>query len=86
MYRLFFELTDSAKLLHFTILGGPQTPQPPPLNDATDTDIAVKNVENFFNVNRRKVTKIKRAQNTFLHPRATERLIEFDGRVHIICT
>jgi len=26
MYRLPFELTDSAKLLHFTILGGPQTP------------------------------------------------------------
>ena len=36
MYRLPFELTDSAKLLHFTILGGPQTPPaPPPLNDAT---------------------------------------------------
>ena len=30
MYRLPFELTDSAKLLHFTILGGPQTPLPPP--------------------------------------------------------
>jgi len=29
MYRLPFELTDSAKLLHFTILGGAQ------LNDAT---------------------------------------------------
>jgi len=37
MYRLPFELTDSAKVLHFTILGGPQTPQPPPLNDATDS-------------------------------------------------
>ena len=37
MYRLPFELTDSAKLLHFTILGGggPQTPRAPPLNDAT---------------------------------------------------
>jgi len=34
MYRLPFELTDSAKLLHFTILGRP--PVPPPLNDATD--------------------------------------------------
>ena len=34
MYRLPFELTDSAKLLHFTILGGLQTP-PAPLNDAT---------------------------------------------------
>jgi len=36
MYRLPFELTDSAKLLHFTILGGggPETP-PAPLNDAT---------------------------------------------------
>ena len=37
-YRLRFELTDSAKLLHFIILGGggPQTPRAPPLNDATD--------------------------------------------------
>jgi len=36
MYRLPFELTDSAKLLQFTILGGPQTPSShPPLNDAT---------------------------------------------------
>jgi len=36
MYRLPFELTDSAKLLHFTILGGggPQTPSP--LKDATE--------------------------------------------------
>jgi len=35
MYRLPFELTDSAKLLHFTILGGgPQTLRAP-LNDAT---------------------------------------------------
>ena len=35
MYILPFELTDSAKLLHVTILGGgPQTP-PAPLNDAT---------------------------------------------------
>ena len=30
-----FELTDSAKLLHFTILGGSADP-PAPLNDATD--------------------------------------------------
>ena len=32
MYRLPFELTDSAKLLHFTILGegGPQTPRAEP--------------------------------------------------------
>ena len=37
MYRLPFELTDSAKLLHFTILGGPQTPRAP-LNDATGYD------------------------------------------------
>ena len=38
MYRLPFELTDSAKLLHFTILeGGPQTPRAPPLNDATES-------------------------------------------------
>jgi len=59
MYRLFFELTDSAKLLHFTILGGVRRPPSPPaaLNDVTDTDIAVKNVENFFNVNRRKSDK-----------------------------
>jgi len=35
MYRLPFELTDSTKLLHFTILGGLQTP-PIPLNDATE--------------------------------------------------
>jgi len=35
MYRLPFELTDSAKLLHFTILGGSADP-PAPLNDATD--------------------------------------------------
>ena len=36
MYRLPFELTDSAKLLHFTILGGSADNQPPPpLNDAT---------------------------------------------------
>ena len=34
MYRLPFELTDSAKLLHFTILGAPQ----PPLNDATGSE------------------------------------------------
>ena len=37
MYRLPFELTDSAKLLHFTILGGGvvrRPPRPPPLNDA----------------------------------------------------
>ena len=34
MYRLPFELTDSAKLLHFTILGGSADP-PAPLNDAT---------------------------------------------------
>jgi len=34
MYRLLFELTDSAKLLHFTILGGSADP-PAPLNDAT---------------------------------------------------
>jgi len=34
MYRLPFELTDSAKLLHFTILGGSADP-PVPLNDAT---------------------------------------------------
>jgi len=35
MYRLPFELTDSAKLLHFTILGGSADPRAPPLNDAT---------------------------------------------------
>ena len=35
MYRLPFELTDSAKLLHFTILGGVRRPPLPPLNDAT---------------------------------------------------
>jgi len=37
MYRLPFELTDSAKLLPFTILGGGSAdpPCPPPLNDAT---------------------------------------------------
>ena len=36
MYRLPFELTDSAKLLHFTILGGGVLRPPvPPLNDAT---------------------------------------------------
>ena len=36
MYRLPFELTDSAKLLHFTILGGGSADPPcPPLNDAT---------------------------------------------------
>ena len=29
MYRLPFELTDSAKLLHFTFLGGSADPQPP---------------------------------------------------------
>ena len=34
MYRLPFELTDSAKLLHFTILGGSADP-PAPLNGAT---------------------------------------------------
>ena len=37
MYRLPFELTDSAKLLHFTILGGSADPTTP-LNDATATD------------------------------------------------
>ena len=36
MYRLPFELTDSAKLLHFTILGGGSADPPTPLNDATD--------------------------------------------------
>jgi len=37
MYRLPFELTDSTKLLHFTILGGSADPPPPaPLNDATE--------------------------------------------------
>ena len=41
MYRLPFELTDSAKLLHFTILGGGSTDPPAPLNDATG-------VEEFF--------------------------------------
>ena len=35
MYRLPFELTDSAKLLHFTLLGGVRRPPVPPLNDAT---------------------------------------------------
>jgi len=36
MYRLPFELTDCAKLLHFTILGGGGSADPlPPLNDAT---------------------------------------------------
>ena len=36
MYRLPFELTGSAKLLHFTILGGSADPPPCPLlNDAT---------------------------------------------------
>ena len=35
MYRLPFELTDSAKLLHFTILGGGSADPPAPLNDAT---------------------------------------------------
>jgi len=37
MYRLPFELTDSAKLLHFTILGGGSADPPPqtPLNDAS---------------------------------------------------
>ena len=30
-----FELTDSAKLLHFTILGGSADPPAPLLNDAT---------------------------------------------------
>jgi len=30
MYRLPFELTDSAKLLHFTILGGSADPPPAP--------------------------------------------------------
>ena len=34
MYRLPFELTDSAKLLHFTILGGVRSP----LNDATEAN------------------------------------------------
>ena len=35
MYRLPFELTHSAKLLHFTILGGSADPPSPlPLNDA----------------------------------------------------
>ena len=29
MYRLPFELTDSAKLLHYTILGGSADPSPP---------------------------------------------------------
>jgi len=36
MYRLPFELTDSAELLHFTILGGYADPLDP-LNDATGT-------------------------------------------------
>jgi len=35
MYRLPFELTDSAKLLHFTILEGVRRP-PAPLKDATE--------------------------------------------------
>jgi len=36
MCRLPFELTDSAKLLHFTILGGVRRPPPQtPLNDAS---------------------------------------------------
>ena len=39
-YRLPFELTDSAKLLHFTILGGVRRPPvPPPLNDATAAEL-----------------------------------------------
>jgi len=37
MYRLPFELKDSAKLLHFTILGGGVRRPPAPLNDATGT-------------------------------------------------
>ena len=40
MYRLPFELTDSAKLLHFTILGGSADPRA--LNDATDAQYLVK--------------------------------------------
>jgi len=35
MYRRLFELTDSAKLLRFTILGGGVRRPPSPLNDAT---------------------------------------------------
>ena len=35
MYRLPFEFTHSAKLLHFTILGGGSADPPAPLNDAT---------------------------------------------------
>ena len=35
MYRLPFELRDSEKLLHFTILGVSVDPPPAPLNDAT---------------------------------------------------